>query len=115
MTCFPATLEIVRANYSKPICANIDSIIRGVSREFDISIDDIRSSRRFRHLVEARQMVIYLTLEFTSMTLNEVGKFIGARHHSTIIHARENMRAYIYAKYDNPIKEKYLKLVKSFS
>lgn len=106
--------EIIVANYAKPVQRNIDSILQLVSREYDVSIDDIRSKRRFRQMVEARYMFIFLALQYTSMTLVQLGKYLGGRDHTTCIHGREFINGMVLAKHDNPVKQTYLRLCRSF-
>ena len=50
---------------------------------FNISEDSLRSQSRKRKHVKAREAVVYLLKELTSLSLSEIGKTIG-RNHSTV-------------------------------
>ena len=50
---------------------------------FQISEDSLRSQSRKRKHIKAREAVVYLLKELTSLSLSEIGKTIG-RNHSTV-------------------------------
>ena len=50
---------------------------------FQISEETLRSQSRKRKHIKARDAVVYLLKEFTSLSLSEIGKTIG-RNHSTV-------------------------------
>ncbi len=69
--------------------ANITTrdIIIAVSRETMVGVKDILSVRRARHIVDARHLVFYLARKLTSLSMQQIGKKVGGRDHSTIHHA----------------------------
>ncbi len=69
--------------------ANITTrdIIIAVSRETMVGVKDILSTRRTRHIVDARHLVFYLARKMTSLSMMQIGKRVGGRDHSTIHHA----------------------------
>ena len=58
-------------------------IIKRVCAMFQISEEELRSQFRGRKHIKARQAVVFLMKELTSLSLNEIGIIIG-RDHSTV-------------------------------
>lgn len=61
-------------------------IINVVSQRTGISVNEIMSPRRNKRAVEARQIVMYLARKHTSLSLPQIGKQLGGRDHSTVLH-----------------------------
>lgn len=68
------------------------SIVAFVCFMEGISEDDLRSQNRSRQLVEARQLVVHLARQWTPMSLPEIGRFLGDRDHTTILHAEQQAK-----------------------
>ena len=66
---------------------NVDYIQKYVSNYFDVSVDLLKAKTRKREIVVARQVAMYLTKEYTNMSLKSIGNEFGNRDHSTVIHA----------------------------
>jgi chromosomal replication initiator protein len=66
---------------------NIDYIMKFVSNYFSTSIEDMKGKTRKREIVVPRQVTMYLTKEYTNMSLKAIGYHFGNRDHSTVIHA----------------------------
>lgn len=49
--------------------------------------NDIFSRRRERRLVRVRQMVMYLSKQLTPHSYPEIGRYMGGRDHTTVLHA----------------------------
>lgn len=81
--------EITNENQPLPIL--IDKILLEVSREFDVSIDDICSKKRTTAFTNARQIAMYIMRQITPMSLPEIGKQFNGRDHSTVHHAIEQV------------------------
>lgn len=65
----------------------IDFIINAVARNFGLSKLDIRSQRRTAKEVIPRQLAAFLCRELTSRSLPEIGRRLGGKDHTTILHA----------------------------
>lgn len=65
----------------------IEDIQKAVARHFNISKDDMISSRRTAQVVRPRQIAIYLAKMLTPRSLPEIGRRFGKRDHTTILHA----------------------------
>ncbi|MBQ1966227.1 MAG: chromosomal replication initiator protein DnaA, partial [Clostridia bacterium] len=74
-------------NENQPLPVVIDKILLEVSREYDVTIDEMCSSRRMEKITNARQIAMYIMREITPMSLPEIGNQFGGRDHSTVHHA----------------------------
>ena len=61
-------------------------IIEVVAEHYGVRTEDIKSQRRNREIVLPRQVSMYLIRLFNDITLQDVGRILGNRDHSTIIH-----------------------------
>lgn len=61
-------------------------IINVVAEHFGITPDDIMSKKRNSELVQARQIVMYLCRDMTATSLAGIGKLLGKKDHTTVIH-----------------------------
>lgn len=66
-----------------------------VCSHFDVSNVDLKGTKRTRHIVQARQVVMYLCKQHTNMPLKAIGKMIGGRSHATVLHACKAVQALI--------------------
>ena len=65
----------------------IDYIQKTVSEFFKVSIDQLKDKTRKKEIVMARQLAMYYSKEYTSLSLKSIGYHFGGRDHSTVIHA----------------------------
>lgn len=70
-----------------------DTILRVVAGHFGVSLDDLRSKRRQKALVEARQVAMYLLHQNSHENLSSIGRLLGKRDHSTVIHGIRSVEA----------------------
>ncbi len=63
-----------------------DKILKAVAGHFGLSLDELRSKRRQKALVEARQVAMYLLHLDSQENLSNIGRLLGNRDHSTVIH-----------------------------
>lgn len=71
----------------KPPEITVERIIDEVARTFEVTSDDIISSKRSADISLARQITIYVIREITQMPLVNIGQQVGNRDHSTIVYA----------------------------
>ncbi len=64
-----------------------EQIQKAVASHFNIKISDLKSAKRHKALVQARQIAMYLTRQLTSFSYPDIGEQFGGKDHSTIIHA----------------------------
>jgi len=65
----------------------VDDIIEKVCGYFNVSQDGIATKSRKRELVTARQVSMYLAQKYTKLPAQRIGKLVGGRDHSTVIHS----------------------------
>ena len=66
-------------------------IISEVAKYYGVTADDINSSRRNKEIVIPRQVAMYLCREKTDTALAEIGKIMGNRDHTTVIHGHDKI------------------------
>ena len=65
----------------------IDDILEKVCSFFNVTATAINSRSRKHDIVIARQVSMYLAHKFTKMPASRIGKLVGGRDHSTVIHS----------------------------
>ncbi len=56
------------------------------ARYFSLTLADLKSSSRHRHVVEARAVAMYLARRLTGLSLERIGAYFGDRDHTTVLH-----------------------------
>ena len=65
----------------------IDDILDSVCNHFEVTVAAVNGRSRKREYVEARQVSMYLAQKYTKMPASRIGKLMGGRDHSTVIHS----------------------------
>lgn len=65
----------------------VDEIIESVCNHFNVSASAVNGKSRKRVYVMARQVSMFLAQKHTKMPASRIGKLIGNRDHSTVIHS----------------------------
>jgi chromosomal replication initiator protein len=65
----------------------VDDIVTSVCNHYEVSATSINSRSRKHELVVARQVSMYLVQKYTRIPTSRIGKMIGNRDHSTVIHS----------------------------
>jgi len=68
-----------------------DFIMQTVANYFGIPTGEISGRKRDRRTTHARQIAIYLMREESQYTLSQIGKQLGSRDHSTVLHSYEKI------------------------
>lgn len=68
-------------------------ILRAVSDSSGVPMCDLLGDRRSRTVAWPRQVAMYLALERTGLSLPAVGRALGERDHTTIMHGRKRVKA----------------------
>ncbi len=71
---------------------SIEHIQNLVCDYFEVEADKIRSKTRKRHVVQARQISMFLSKNCTNSSLTKIGHHFGGRDHSTVIHACQTVK-----------------------
>jgi chromosomal replication initiator protein len=61
-------------------------VVEAVARHFEIAEKDLKGRARTRNVVVPRQVAMYLLREETDISLEEIGRAIGGRDHTTVMH-----------------------------
>ena len=69
----------------KPL--TIDDIVETVCHHYNVTVTAVNSKSRKRDYVLARQVTMYLAQKYTKMPASRIGKLVGNRDHSTVIHS----------------------------
>ena len=65
----------------------VDDILDTVCNHFNVTVTAVNSKSRKRDLVIARQVSMYLAQKYTKMPAARIGRLVGNRDHSTVIHS----------------------------
>jgi len=88
----PIALEMAKSvlkdlitDEDKPL--TVEAIQKAVCDYFGLKVQDLKSRRRTKELVNARQIAMYISKQYTKLSLNEIGDFFGGKEHATVIYA----------------------------
>lgn len=66
---------------------SLESIMTAVCEKYHVKARDIVGKSRKKELVVLRQLIIYLAHKYTAMSLSQIGRDMGGRDHSTVLHS----------------------------
>ena len=72
-------------------------IICAAAEHFDLRKIDLLASRRTRRISRPRQIVMFLSKEMTTRSLPEIGRLLGGKDHTTILHGWRKVASLIAA------------------
>jgi chromosomal replication initiator protein len=75
-----------------------EDIQKITAKYFQISTSDLVSRKKTRNISYPRQVAIFLTRNYTDMSLKEIGKAFGNKHHSSIIYSIKSIEEHIRSK-----------------
>ena len=81
--------------HSKNRVLSIEYIQDVVAKYFNISIEDLKGSRRSSDVVFPRQIAMYLCKNVAQISYPKIGQAFGKRDHSTVMHACEKIETEI--------------------
>jgi len=99
----------------KPILHSISptKVIELVASSFKLSSADLISRKRDRETALGRQVAMYLLREKTNCSLEQIGKELGGRDHSTVIHACDKISAGL--RDSSPLKRRVTALIRQLT
>lgn len=86
-----------------------EGIVTTVVDHYGLTVDELRSKNRRRHIVKPRQIAIYLGGFFTKLTLTYIGEYFG-KDHTTILHSINTVKDLLETDPDYVMEIKKLKL-----
>ena len=66
-------------------------IMEMVAEHYNITVNDILSRKKNKEIANPRQICMYLIRKYTNCSLQIIGKIMGNRDHSTILHGHEKI------------------------
>lgn len=90
----------------------IDDILETVCNHFKVTASAISSRSRKHEYVIARQVSMYLAQKYTKMPASRIGKLVGGRDHSTVIHSCTKVENRL--KFDNAFNAEIASIENSF-
>ncbi len=69
----------------------VESIQRAVAQAYGVRVAQLRDRDNSREVATARHAAMYLCKEITRLSLPEIGRRFGGKHHSTVLHAVRKM------------------------
>lgn len=93
------TVTIVQECLKDLIChadrPSPELFLQSVADHFGIDVPSLMGSSRKKQVAVARQIVMYLLVTETELSLQQVGSLLGDRDHTTIMHGRDRIRELI--------------------
>lgn len=83
---------------------DVATIIKIAAMISGFTTTEIRGPRRFYRLTKVRQVVMYMARKHTGLSLPAIGRLVGRKDHSTVLHAEKSI-AKDYHKYSDFIRE----------
>ncbi len=77
--------------HDTPASITIEEIQRVVAEFYNLQEHLLRDKTRKREVVQARQVAMYFSKQFTQHSLKNIGLHFGGRDHSTVIHATNSV------------------------
>ena len=68
-----------------------DSIIQVVADQYNLNPSDIISTKKSKNIAYPRQITMYLCRSLLTISLSDIGKALGGRDHTTVIHGIEKI------------------------
>ena len=93
-----ALKDVIYPNKSKEITPTL--IINVVAEHFGVRPEDITSKKRNSEFVLPRQVVMYLCRELLDTSLINIGKLLGKKDHTTVLHGINKITAEIQTNED---------------
>ena len=79
-----ALKDIISPDEKKTI--TMELIVSIVAEQYNLSPSEIFSKNKSRNVAYPRQICMYLCKHYTSNSLEEIGKYLGNRDHTTVLH-----------------------------
>ncbi len=88
----PITIELAKQMIDKFVKntvheISIDYIQKIVCDYFELPLEMLKSKTRKREVVQARQLAMYFSKQFTKSSLSNIGMHCGGKDHATVLHA----------------------------
>jgi chromosomal replication initiator protein len=116
-------ISAIDVAYAKDVLKNIvteeerkitsDMIIRAVAEHFGLNPNQLKSKNNSRHIAEPRQVAMFVCKKMTRLSLPQIGKDFGGKHHTTVLHSIRKIESVI--KTDSDLSAAVNKIVGKLS
>lgn len=69
----------------------VELIQKNVADHFGLKVADLKSDKRLKTFVQARQVAVWLCRDLTSASYPDIGNKFGGKDHSTVIHSAKKI------------------------
>lgn len=66
---------------------SIEIVVRAVAERFSLQPSQLKQKTNAHHISHPRQIAMYLAKELAGASLPEIGRAMGGKHHTTVLHA----------------------------
>ena len=92
----PITLSMAKNNLKDILVdkrkeITVELIQKTVAEHFGLKVADLKSEKRLKAFVQARQIAIWLCRDMTTASYPDIGARFGGKDHSTVIHAAKKI------------------------
>lgn len=77
----------------RPAGLTMDRIARAVATHYNLSVDEMKSKNNSRAIAMPRQVAMYLCKRLTRHSFPEIGRELGGKHHTTVMHSVDKIAA----------------------
>jgi|TARA_R110002167_G_scaffold75000_1_gene209778 chromosomal replication initiation ATPase DnaA len=79
-------------NFKVSRSLDLNTIMIAVCKYYGVDKEDVLGKRRHRHIIIPRHIVCYIAKFYIpSLSLKTIGKYLGGRDHSTVIHGASSI------------------------
>src|SRR5207247_9746849 len=93
----PASRALADVTAGLPRQLQPAEVLAAVARHFQVEPKLLRGKQRDREIVGPRQVAMFLMREETAASLLEIGRELGGRDHSTVLHGWEKIKGEVEA------------------
>lgn len=84
-------LKITKPNDGEARVITPNDVLAAIGSHYGVGVQLLKGDRRMRNVAWPRQIAMYFLVNELRLPLEEVGRLIGGRDHSTVIHARDKV------------------------
>lgn len=81
------------AEVKNQYAVDFDTIIKVICRHYPYNFDELISKNRSKDLAFVRHLTVYLMKKLTDKSLRDIGRYLGGRDHTTVVHAIQKMES----------------------
>ncbi len=91
---------------------SVDMVIRAVSTYYGLRPAQLKAKNNSRPIAQPRQVAMYVCKQMTKLSLPQIGKDFGGKHHTTVLHSIRKIDT--LRRKDSEISEAIAKIMQSF-